>query len=76
MPTGFYNRGTFSKEKKEEIRNKKIKTLNGKTRCKNNCHWKKNTNNYSTIHSWLVKNFGKANKCENPKCVYPRIDIW
>lgn len=23
---------------------------------------------YGTIHIWLIKNFGKANKCENPKC--------
>lgn len=34
----------------------------------NNYQWKKNPG-YFTIHAWLVRIFGKANKCENPDCL-------
>ena len=30
--------------------------------------WKGNNAGYVAIHSWIVKHFGKANKCENPNC--------
>lgn len=30
--------------------------------------WKENNASYSAFHKWLVKNYGSANKCENPTC--------
>jgi hypothetical protein len=33
-----------------------------------NPHWKGENVGYSGIHNWLVKNFGKANICENSLC--------
>lgn len=35
-------------------------------------HWKGDNANYYSFHSWLRKTYGKANKCENKECVYPR----
>lgn len=35
--------------------------------------WKGDKANYHTIHDWLKRNFGKASKCDNPKCFYPRM---
>jgi len=36
-------------------------------------NWKGDEVGYHGIHVWLHKNFGKANKCENEKCFYPRM---
>jgi len=36
--------------------------------------WKGDKANYEAIHSWMYRHFGKANKCENPECVYPRLN--
>lgn len=30
--------------------------------------WKGDKVGYKALHRWLKDNFGKANKCENPKC--------
>jgi len=32
----------------------------------------KYTRNYARVHKWLKVNFGKADKCENPKCKCPK----
>lgn len=32
-------------------------------------NWLKNPKKYSTIHGWLIRDYGKATKCENPKCL-------
>lgn len=34
--------------------------------------------NYDNVHHWLVRHYGKANKCENPICSYsnPKIYQW
>ncbi len=38
-------------------------------------HWNyKEKPLYGTIHDWVGYHYGKANKCENPDCTYPRID--
>lgn len=29
-------------------------------------------NEYNRLHKWVQENLGKANKCENTKCVYPK----
>jgi len=34
----------------------------------NHYSWKGDGANYFTIHSWLKRHFGKANKCEEPGC--------
>ena len=34
--------------------------------------WKGEKAGYFAYHVWLKTYFGKANKCENPDCVYPR----
>ena len=36
--------------------------------------WQETNPSYSAVHFWLRKNYGKASKCENPECVYPRKD--
>ncbi len=33
--------------------------------------WKEDVG-YGAVHMWIRRTFGKANVCENPKCVYPR----
>lgn len=42
---------------------------------KNHPSWKGNKAGYLAIHSWMARTFGKANKCENPKCKYPRLSM-
>ena len=34
-------------------------------------NWKEDVG-YSGVHRWLVRNFGKADCCENKECSYPR----
>lgn len=36
---------------------------------------RKGTVNYESVHRWLHYNFGKADKCENKGCVYPRENL-
>ena len=36
-----------------------------KNRGKKNTNWKGSKAGYSAIHYWVIRNFGKANKCEN-----------
>ena len=45
---------------KTDIREKTIKKIS-------KAHQKKEVT-YTRIHGWLIKNFGKADKCENKKC--------
>ena len=42
------------------------KTITGK----NHFSWVGDKVGYGGIHQWLKKEFGKANKCENPDCPY------
>ena len=37
-----------------------------------NGFWKGDDAGYHAIHQWLRANFGRADTCENKKCVYPR----
>lgn len=37
-------------------------------RLNRNFHWKGSKATYRAKHQWLIRNFGKASKCENPKC--------
>lgn len=35
-------------------------------------NWKGDNASYFAIHAWLLREYGKANKCENLSCKYPR----
>lgn len=36
--------------------------------------WKGNNVGKEAIHTWLIKNYGNAKKCQNPNCVYPKMN--
>ncbi len=38
----------------------------------NNTKWKGKKASYTAFHHWLRYHYGKATKCENIDCVYPR----
>ena len=37
-------------------------------------NWKGDGASYTAKHIWISKHYGKANKCENMECKYPRIN--
>ncbi len=37
---------------------------------KNHHQYLPNTTNYASVHDWMLKNYGKASRCENKKCIY------
>lgn len=37
-------------------------------------NWKGDGVGYGALHIWIVRNFGKATKCENTDCKYPRLN--
>ncbi|HWY36251.1 MAG TPA: hypothetical protein VNX68_16515 [Nitrosopumilaceae archaeon] len=39
-----------------------------------NWKWKGDKVGYEAVHSWLHRQLGKAQRCENSKCVYPRLN--
>ncbi len=41
----------------------------------NHALWRGEKAGYEAIHSWLAWTFGKANKCENQDCKYPRLNM-
>ena len=59
----------------------KISSNSHKGRCKkclgkslfgsNNPNWKESGLCYGAIHKWIWTYYGKADRCENKKCVYP-----
>lgn len=53
MPTGIYQRSEEQLERLRRLSHQPRSTRGG---------------GYSAIHHWLVKNFGKPNKCESPTC--------
>lgn len=34
--------------------------------------WKRHSISYHGLHQWLIRVYGKASRCENVDCVYPR----
>ena len=74
MPRGMYIRKPFTERAKKNMSlarlGKKIPSLRGK----NHYLWKGNKVGYYALHEWLRKHYGKANKCENVTCKYPRLD--
>lgn len=61
MPTGVYPRT------KEMYESRGKGFMN-----EGNPAWKGNKIGYSRIHKWLAEKFGRASKCENIRCSYPR----
>lgn len=43
-----------------------------KIRNENHHNWKENNVGYVALHGWVKRNLGKAKKCSNPNCFYPR----
>lgn len=41
-------------------------------RAEQHANWKGNDASYFAIHMWNNKEWGKASKCDNTQCVYPR----
>lgn len=66
----------ISKANSGKIRSKKAKlkislSLLGKFD-EESRRWKGNKVSYTGLHKWVYKHLGKADKCENRNCVYPR----
>lgn len=63
---------------KRKIANKISRALTGKPLPlrTNEKHpmWKGKNAGYTADHQWLRRKYGKADKCENPDCKYPRIN--
>ena len=49
-----------------------IKKMVDKTKGVNHWNWKGGKVGYDALHTWLVREFGKAYKCEMKGCIYPR----
>lgn len=62
MPRGYKSDGTFA----GRVYQKGHKLTMGKK----SGHWKGCEVGYIALHEWLSNYYGKANKCENPKCQY------
>jgi len=63
--------GILSREARKKAR---LKMLGHKRTPKGEKHhmWKGENASYAAKHIWVNSHFGKANKCENPPCKYPR----
>lgn len=73
---GTWSQKPMSKEHKEKLlaanhAKKGKKVL--KNRGENNYRWKGYKASYSALHGWVRRTFGKADKCENTDCYYPRL---
>lgn len=62
MPTGIYIH-------KPHAETTKIK-IGIANRGENGGNWKGDDVGYHGVHSWLKREYGKADKCENPNCEY------
>lgn len=66
--------GGFTKQSKHTESSKKLisESLCGKFGEKSR-RWKGNNASYVAKHMWIVKHYGKANKCEQKGCHYPKV---
>ena len=71
--SGHKKVGGFKKGSRhsQESKNKVSQSLIGKTGEKSR-RWKGNKAGYVAKHIWIAKQFGKASRCENLKCVFTR----
>lgn len=61
---------TTTEETKEKIR----RTMNRRVKAGRHNMWKGVLAGYDAKHMFIKKHYGKAKKCENPKCRYPRYN--
>lgn len=47
------------------------KSLSGK----DSPNWKGDKVGYEALHGWIKRTYGKANKCEEIECIYPRKNM-
>lgn len=66
IPKNGINKGWFKKGRKNS--KELLEKISGE---KSMC-WVGDKIGYQGIHSWIIRQFGKANICENPDCIYPR----
>ena len=64
---GFKKGSKHTESSKDKIR----KSLVGKFRTKSR-RWKGDEASYEAFHMWLYELYGKANKCEQKGCHYPK----
>ena|SRR3990167_11374 len=81
MPRGIYIRTEYHKKKISKGKRGKRTSIETEfkkghklNRDEKGGNWKGNEVGYMGIHLWLHRKFGKANKCENSKCLYPRVN--
>ena len=75
--SGIAKRGIIPKNIKIAQANSPIKignTLASKNIGKKHWAWQNDNPSYRAVHAWMIKEYGKANKCENKSCIYPRKD--
>jgi hypothetical protein len=60
-----------SDESKEKMRLSSLKRFEN---VENHPRWTGKEVKYHALHHWIYKVYGKAYKCENKKCIYPRKD--
>jgi len=62
----------------KNLSNKISKALTGKPQpwMQNKKHhqWKGVKASYTAKHQWIRRKYGKADRCDNPECVYPRTN--
>ena len=77
MPTGVYVRSEEYLKKLKEIGKsyqfKKGHKVNSGRIGEKSGRWKGKDAGYYPKHQWVSTHYGKANKCENSNCVYPRM---
>lgn len=50
-----------------------IEKIREANRGETNYLWKGENVSYSGLHHWMKREYGKASRCENPECIYPRV---
>lgn len=65
MSKTFFKEGQMSWNK-----GKKVISITGER----NVNWKGDKVGYIALHAWLKRHRGKADRCENNPCIYPRKD--
>lgn len=69
--------GIYSEETLRKMRDNNAKGMKGKIGVDNH-GWKGDRAKYQAKHTWIRRNWGKADKCENNSCTYdsPKIYHW
>ena len=71
--SGLFRKGKFIPWLNTPDILKKIAKDKLSRRDEGNYKWKGDQASHQAIHTWLRTRYGNANRCDNPKCVYPRL---